>query len=270
VLVLRHTSFCAAVVVSLTACETLLDIPDDPMLVSSQAWGCLTEMTSQQAVKGDRARITIHACNFVSSNCSTAATGLTAELCAKSDSRCANPLQANITDTNGTFELEVETAAGHGFDGFLAVSAADDGYVPARLFFNPPIRKSLRQPLVLPLIPASALSSILAAAGAGEPDPDRGLVFVTALDCAGKPAPSVTVSTGRTMGDASVLYVDEGVLNAAARDTDVSGLAAISDVTPGSVTVTAYTSSAMGERIGEVSVEVAAQTITYTSLGPWR
>jgi hypothetical protein len=240
------------------------------MLVESQTWGCLTEMTSQPPAKTARAQVTVRACNFVSSNCSAPAIGLTAALCDKADARCANPISTDITDANGTFEFEVDTSGGHGFDGYLEVSALDESYVPARLSFNPAIRKTPRQPLVLPLVPASALSSILSAAGADEPDPDRGFVFVTALDCVGKPASRVSVSVDRPADDASVLYVDEGVLNAAARDTDVSGLAAISNVAPGSVTVMAYESSAMGERIGEVSVEVVAKTITYTSLGPSR
>jgi hypothetical protein len=268
VLDLRHTSVCAAVVVSLTACETLLDIPADPMLVTSQAWSCLTEMTAQQPGKGERANVTVRACNFVSSNCSTAATGLTAELCDKADASCANPIQSDLVDSNGTFEFEVETAAGRGFEGYLAVKAADDGYVPARLFFNPVIRETPREPFVLPLIPSSALSSILEAAGTDEPDAARGFVFVTALDCAGKPASHVTMSIDRPAGEASVLYVDEGVLDAAASATDATGLAAMSNVSPGSVTLTAYKESAMGERIGEVSVQVAAKTITYSSLGP--
>jgi hypothetical protein len=262
------------VVASLAACETLLDIPDDPMLIGSQSWNCLASLQAPTAPKVDRVSVQVRACNFISSNCSTVVNGLTAKLCEKSDARCSTPIRADIRDSGGLLQFEVETAGsvGAGFDGYLAVSSEGDAYAPALLFFNPPIREALAvevdMPLVLPLVPASAVSTLVQASGTRKPDLDHGFLFVTALDCTGKPAAHVTIAVDRPSDEASVIYVGQGVFDMAARETDASGLAEVSNVAPGSVRVTAQQAGAMPERIGEVSVHVVAGAISYTALVP--
>lgn len=269
---LRHAGVCVAVVASFAACETLLDIADDPMLIDSQRWSCIGSQAEPSAPTLERVAIQVRACNFISSNCSEVASGLTAKLCERADARCSKPIRAEIRDSSGTLEFEVETggSAGAGFDGFLSVASDGDAYAPALLFFNPPIRAALEAPLVLPLVPASAVSTLVEAAGTREPDPDHGFLFVTAFDCAGKPAEHVTVAVDRPAGEASVIYLDHGVFDLVARETDASGVAEVSNVSPGSVHVTAYRAGATPEPIAEASVQVAAGTITYTSLVPVR
>jgi hypothetical protein len=270
VLELTRTGFCFAVVASLAACETLLDIPDDPMLIGSQPWTCLGSLRESSPPKRDRVSVQVRACDFISSNCSKAANGLTAKLCAKSDVRCSSPIRADIRDSSGVLDFEVETGGtvGTGFDGFLAVSSQDDAYTSALLFFNPTIREALEEPMVLPLVPVSAVSTLVAASGSREPDPDHGFLFITALDCAGEPAESVAVAVDRPTDEVSVIYVDHGVFDRAARETDASGVAEVINVSPGSVHVTAHRAGAMPQRIGEVDVHVAARTISYASLVP--
>jgi hypothetical protein len=262
-------------IVGLTACEAFLDIPDDPQLIGTQPWRCVGTQPVTQAPEVERVPVQVRACNFVSSNCSGVATGLTAKLCDKRDLTCSNPIRSDIADTNGAFELEVETAgsAGGGFDGYLTVSSTSADmaeFVPAMLFFNPPIRDLAPAPIVLPLFPTSSLANILMAAGAKPQDPARGLLFIAAHDCESKMAAGVTVAVDPPASDLSVLYVDHGVVSGAARQTDATGLAAISNVAPGRVKVSGFTSAAMPLRIGEADVQVASSTITYTALAPQR
>ncbi len=267
----KHAGFCLAVAATLAACDTLLDIADDPTLIASQPWSCLAAPREPTPPKLERVAVQVRACDFISSNCSTAASGLTAKLCEKGDVGCSQPIRADIRDSDGSLDFEVETggAAGNGFDGFLAVSSQDETFAPAFLFFNPAIREASKRPLVLPLVPASAVASTLVeAAGTRDPDPDRGFVFITALDCAGKPAESVTIEVDRPASEVSVIYFNQGVFDMAARETDGSGVAEVSNVSPGSVHVTAYRAGAMPEQIGDASLHVAAGTISYTSLVP--
>jgi hypothetical protein len=258
--------------VGLTACEAFLDIPDDPQLVGAESWRCLGTQAVMQAPEVDRVAVQVRACNFVSSNCSSVASGLTAKLCEKQDLNCSKPIRSEIRDANGTLDFEVETggSVGAGFDGYLAVSSGSMAFVPAMLFFNPSIRDTGPAPLVLPLFPASSLATILMAAGAKVPDPARGYVFVTARDCEDEAAEHVTVDVDRPATERAVLFVDHGVVSGVARSTDVSGLAVISDVAPGAVKVSGFTTGSMPVRIGEADALVASATITYTSLSPSR
>lgn len=240
------------------------------MLIGSQSWACLTSLQEPSPPKLDHVFVQVRACDFISSNCSMAASGLTAKLCERSDVRCSNPIRADIRDSGGTLDFEVDTggAAGSGFDGFLAVSSQDDAFAPALLFFNPTIREALGRPIVLPLVPASAVSALVEASGTREPEPDHGFLFITALDCAGRPAKGVTVAVDRPADEVSVIYVDQGVFDRAARETDASGVAEVSNVSPGPVHVTAQRAGPTAERIGEMDLHVAARTISYTSLVP--
>jgi len=290
--------------VSLTACGAILDIPDDPQLAGAASWSCLASGLSTSPPQVDRVSVQVRACNFVSTNCSSAVTGLTAKLCDKRDVDCSTPLRSNINDENGAFDFEVETGgrSGTGFDGYLSVTAPAEmcndsavfgaaapavcalapscnpdlpdqkcrtpTFAPARLFFNPAIRESGGGPIVLPLLPTSSVLSIVLAAGSTRPDPSYGFVFVTALSCEGKPAPHVAVSVDRPGSEVSYLYLDHGVVSAAARETDVSGLAVISNVAPGTLKVSAHTAGELPMRVDEVSVQISPFVVTYVSLRP--
>jgi hypothetical protein len=247
--------------------------------------------------------VQVRACNFVSSNCSRVVTGLTAKLCDKRDVDCLTPIRAEIADENGAFDFDVETggSSGTGFDGYLSVTAPAElctdnavfgaaapavcalapgcnpdmpdqkcrtpTFAPARLFFNPAIRGG-GPPIVLPLLPTSSVLSIVAAAGSARPDPKYGFLFVTSLNCDGMPAAHVTVAVDRPASEVSYLYIDHGVVGAAARETDVSGLAVISNVAPGPLKVTAHTAGEMPMQLDEVSVQISPFMFTYVALRP--
>lgn len=256
----------------LSACEAFLDIPADPQLVGSETWRCLGTQAVMQAPEVERAAVQVRACDFISSNCSSVATGLTAKLCEKPDLNCSKPIRSDIRDANGTLDFEVETggSVGAGFDGYLAVSSTSMAFVPAMLFFNPSIRETGDAPIVLPLISTSSLANILTAAGTKAPDPARGYVFIAARDCKDEAAASVTVDVDRPPTDRAVLYIDHGIVSGAARQTDGSGLAVISNVAAGAVKLSGFTAGPMPVRIDEADALVASATITYTSLSPSR
>jgi hypothetical protein len=216
---------------------------------------------------------------------------------------CASPIRQGISDEGGILNLEVATGGvlGAGFDGYLKVDAPTETctntsvfgeaapalctlalgcdpdqlsskcqmptFAPAMLFFNPAVRASSTTPLVLPLLPTSAVLSILGAAGTEGLDPTTGFLFVTILDCDGTPAANATVSVD-SPETVNKLYIDHGVISASAQKTDVSGLAGVSNVPPGFIKVSAFSSDALPVRLGEVGVQIAPFTITYATIMP--
>jgi hypothetical protein len=282
-------------------CADVLDIPSDPKLVATGPWRCLTQpslpVTGVPTVA--QAMVSVHACDFIS-DCTTAVTGLTAKLCDKKDVGCNSPRLSGITDTNGDLHFEVPTAAG-GFNGYLLVDssvasctdsdafgtvagsvlcslvapdcdlAAPDArcsakvFAPAMLFFNPPIVGDSATPLPLQLFPTSSLPSVLAAAGIAI-DPTAGNLFIQALDCDGRPAADVTYKIGQYGNQVSSLYVTNGIVTTSATHTDATGVGGFVRVPPGFVSVIGYTSDSVA--IGEIGVQTAASTLTYSALFP--
>src|SRR5262249_34267804 len=103
-------------------CSQVLDVPSDPRLVATGPWRCLEQSpTVTPAAPSPQARGRVQARNFIT-DCTTAASGLTARLCDKRDVGCINPRQSGLTDTNGEFTFQVPTAGG-GFDGYLLVDS---------------------------------------------------------------------------------------------------------------------------------------------------
>lgn len=287
-----------------SACANILDIPDEPELVMSGPWRCLQRSSDVKPPATDKAVVQIDACNFVSTNCSQPVTGLTAALCNKRDVNCSDPLQSEIADTGGILTVEVPTGGvlGEGFDGYMQilaptanctdesafgsagpvlcgiapgcdVDAPDDNcmmptFAPAMVFFNPAIRADVKQPIPVPLVPTTAVFSLIDATGV-ELDPTTGNVFVTARDCDGHPAKRVRYMM-HTGGGSTVLYLRNGVVSDSATETDASGMGGFIGVPAGFAEIRGYVEGENGEliEIGEVGVQVAPFTITYATLTP--
>lgn len=291
--------------IALVGCAEVLGLPDDPVLAPADRWQCSAAAVSATPPQRDKAKVTVRACNFISTNCATPATGLTASLCEKRDFNCAAPLQQGITDVDGDLNFEVPTGGsqGAGFDGYLKVTASPircaalgmskedqatcrqlagcDGaastdqckvpeYIAAALFFNPPVDADREQPLLLPLIPFVASTKLVAAAGGTQADMTSGAVFATVLGCDGKPSPGVTLSS-EPNPRFGVLYAADGVISAAATATDQSGLAGLLGVPTGFARIVAYEGAGESRReVTSVGVQVALQTMTYVTLLPPR
>jgi hypothetical protein len=303
---LRHTiwSWGLGVAGALLAygCADLLDLPDAPAVIAKDPWRC--EATAGAAApppRMERARVQVHACDFISTNCSQAVRGLTAKLCDKRDIHCATPIQTGIQDVDGDLSFEVATGGplGSGFDGYLVVtppavlctdtsvlggaslcvvapqcdpSAPDmrclvPTYGPALLFFNPPIMADVPQPIVLPLVPTLAGASLLMAAGERAVTVEVGSVFARGLDCRAKPAPGLSfVAVPQMM---SVLYQNNGVFSTNAKTTDASGIAGLIGVPSGIVNVSAYDGDpANGRKVADFGAQVWSGFVTYVTLLP--
>jgi hypothetical protein len=293
-------------VLPLGACSEVLDIPGNPRVVGddSAPWSCLAKPPENLAPETDSATVRVQACNFVSSKCSQPMTGLTVKVCDKLDLTCASPRQT-ISDDNGALTFDVPTGGvlGVGFDGYLRITppvakctdeavfgslgatlcalagpACDQtlpndpdcmfpAFVPALLFFNPPVRREITSPIPLPLVPTAAALNLASAAG-GNFNPTTGIVWTTSLDCHGVPAADVALTIDKHQDVATEIYVNAGQVSITVDHTDESGVGGFLGVPSGFVVVEGFLNAddGSGTRIGKVGVNVEAFTISYTSL----
>jgi hypothetical protein len=285
---------------ALIGCSDVLSIPSDPKLVASGPWRCLSQPTSAPVgASVAQAQVQVQACNFIT-DCKTTVTGLTATLCDKLDVGCINPRVVGITETNGAFQFNVPTAGG-GFNGYLLVDSraasctdseafgavagkglcdlvapqcdlsAPDArcftkvFAPAMLFFNPAIVRDTQSPLPLQMFPISGLPAVIAAAGI-QVDPAAGNLFIQALDCDGNPAAGVKYQIQQFGSQVSQLYVNNGIVSSAITQTDPTGIGGFIRVPPGFVSVIGYNSDSVA--VGQIGVQTAPSTLTYTALTP--
>ena len=294
---LTIASSASCLVVGTASCSAFIDFPTDPVLVepTDERWGCLGQGFEVGTPSSTIANVRVAACNFVT-NCANAVSGLTVSVCNKRDVGCTNPVTSGVRDVDGTIDVQVPTPAG-GFDGYLKITSTpalctdtsvfgseapnlcnlvpqcnpaepDDSCLvptiaPALLFFNPPIVRDSETPIPLPLIPSAALPLIVTAAGA-ELDPTTGNLFITAMDCRGKPAEGVTYAIGQATESVTQLYVDKGVVSDTVFQTDESGIGGFVGVPPGFAEVTGFTPD--GRRVGKIGVQAAPFTLTYSAL----
>jgi hypothetical protein len=252
----------------------------------------------------DTAIVRVKVCNFVSTNCAEPVTGLTASLCDKLDVNCTRPIRSGIRDVGGTFMFEINTggASGAGFNGFLQImppaesctnemafgptarmfcalapkcdpNAPGDAckiptFAPALVFFNPPIMHDVEQPLLVPMVPTGAFPALAQAAGTAL-DPMTGNLFITALNCDGKPAAGVKLTMDEELaGKVTPLYLVEGVISNRASETDASGTAGFMGVPPGFAEISAFTAGANPVHVGRIGVQTAPSMITYSAVVP--
>jgi hypothetical protein len=281
-------------------CSDILDIPstDTLELAPSGPFRCVNAGGEPVAPSAATATVRFRACDFIS-NCTIPVTGLRARVCDKLDVGCLNPRATGIQDDSGLLEVEVPLGP-RGFDGYVQVSttlapcfdtrvfgdaagsflcqlaptcdmaaptAACDVpvYSPVLWFFNPPVVADVEEPIPLELYPFAALPLVLDAAG-GELVPGTGSVFMSVVDCDGKPAPGVTLQISEYEDVASPLYFDSGVLSNSATTTDASGIGGFILIPPGFVNFTAMNGD--GETLGKVGVQADPAFVTLTVLAP--
>jgi hypothetical protein len=285
---------------ALAGCAQVLDIPDTSTLslAPSGPWRCLEGPAATPSPAGAKATVRFQACDFIS-DCTLPVEGLTARLCDKLDVGCLSPRQIDIREAAGMLEFDVPTGP-RGFDGYLEVStgvarcydtnvfgeaatgvlcqfapecdrsAPTDAcnvpiYSPVLWFFNPPIFANVEAPIPLELYPSAALPLVLDAAG-GTIIPGTGSVFMTVIDCDGKPASGVTLEIAEHADVADALYFDSGVLSNTANETDASGVGGFIHIPPGFVEVTGINEE--GIPVAKVGVQVSPVFVTYTVLAP--
>jgi hypothetical protein len=281
-------------------CSDILDIPSSNTLelAPSGPFRCVSAPEEPIPPSAPTATVRFRACDFIS-NCTIPVTGLHARLCDKLDVGCNNPRVTDIRDRDGMIEVDVPTGS-RGFDGYLEVStavapcfdtrvfgSAAEGflcqlapacdpaapspacdvpvYSPVLWFFNPPVVADIPDPIPLELYPFAALPLVLDAAG-GEIVPGTGSVFMTVVDCDGKPAAGVSLEIAEYENQASSLYFDSGVLSNTATTTDSSGVGGFILIPPGFVEVTAR--NGVGDPLGKIGVQANPLFVTLTVLAP--
>jgi hypothetical protein len=290
----------AAILLALAGCSEVLDLPDSSTLSLAPAgpWRCLQGASEAPAPRAPSATVRFQACDFIS-NCTLPVRGLHARVCDKLDVGCLSPRQVDIQDRGGALEFSVPTGA-RGFDGYVEVSTAvarcydtntfgvaagdllcqlapecdraapSDAcnvpvYAPVLWFFNPPVVADQSDPIALQLYPYASLPLVIDAAG-GSLVPGTGGVFMTVIDCDGKPAPGVTLQIAEYQDVASPLYFDSGVISNTATQTDESGVGGFIQIPPGFVEITAVTQE--GVPVAKVGVQSNPVFVTYTVLAP--
>lgn len=249
----------------------------------------------------DTALVRVRACSFLVPDCLAPVTGLTANLCSKLDYDCAAPIQRGITNVGGEFVFEVPTGGlnGSGFDGYLqlqmpralctdelsfgmysslvcTLSPTCDLTRPdercnvplfpdSLLFFNPPITNDVVNPVRVSLVPTAQSFGLLSGAESRPQDATTGVVFVTVLDCDGKPADGATIDYEQRIALPNTLYLRDGI-PAVAGSTDASGTAGLLGVPMGYKHIVATRTTPEGEQTGRVGVRVSPSMFTYVSI----
>jgi hypothetical protein len=283
----------------------LLDIAENPVLVPPDPFACSEDDAPKpQPPMRDKAIVRVHACDFISTNCSTPVKGLTAKLCDKKDFPCEKPRIAELKDTDGDVMFEVPTGGslGAGFDGYLSVAGPVElctktssatgldacalvpkcdtakkmsqdndclipSYIPSMLFFNPPITTDSVTPIVLPLIPSIAGMSLVSGAGETTVDINQGIVFATGLDCEGRPAAGLTFNSSPM--PKKIGYVDEGLLSFRSTKTDATGVGGLLGISSGFAWVSAFSNGAMGQNeLAKIGIQILPSTVSYVALAP--
>jgi hypothetical protein len=186
--------------------------------------------------------------------------GVTARACPKLDTVCDHPLTPDsVSGLDGIVALTVEA----GFDGYVELRGAETQ--PALFFLYPPVIADLDAP-ALPLFRVADFQNVAEATG----NPllsDHGHVFLGARDCLGAPAAEVSFGGSGLGPNASLFYLIDGLPASDAPTTDSSGRAGLVNVAPGTVVI-GGTRVQTSQRVGEVSVQVRAGEISYSSLVP--
>ncbi len=225
-------------------------------------WSCLGHVRWPDASAG-RELLTVPYVNLIST---APIPGVRVEPCLKLDPTCASPLsEAGLTNDAGLVTLSVPS----GYDGYL-LSLWDAGF-PSLVYVNPPILQSQTVPPKL-FVPVTALPGLAAAVGTadGGPliiNPQRGILFLGAYDCANAPAAGVSFSLPLPEPTSTFMYLIDGVPSSTATRTDSSGAAVIANVPTGAVGVTA-TLAATHQLIGTASAFSQPGHITFLSLVP--
>ena len=125
--------------------------------------------------------------------------------------------------------------------------------------------RSCEQSIAQQLYPYASLPLVIDAAG-GSLLPGTGGVFMTVIDCDGKPAPDITLQIAEYQAVATPLYFDSGVISNTATQTDASGVGGFIGIPPGFVEITAVTQE--GVPVAKVGVQSSPVFVTYTVLAP--
>jgi hypothetical protein len=228
----------------------------DNVCEADPKWSCVGQLSWPPA-ESRKFNVTIHIRDLITED---ATPNVTARLCRKVDTMCAQPVPGEFTGNSlGDLLLRVDG----GFDGYVEIKAPDK--MPGLYFFYPPVAEDREIPFV-PLFHPAILNQF-AMLGMKTTLPDRGHVILITYNCLHSPAEGVRLVSANADDKSSTFYVNKGLPNLAATETDSSGRAGFINLPAGSANVASELVSD-GRQIAYVSVLVRPSAITYLSLVP--
>jgi hypothetical protein len=184
--------------------------------------------------------------------------GLTLSACDTLDLSCESPLATtSTTDETGAYELSVASGLS-GFTGYLEARGA--GHLTTLFYFNEPIVRNAG--FAITVVTQEQLETVAQLAGA-DPDPQRGHLNISALDCLDSPGVGIQFDVGEAADTQSTL--DYGPDNIAT----TKGNAQWANLLVGSVELVGRLEST-GETIAAMRVQIRPSVITQVrmSAGP--
>ena len=226
----------------------------DSLCEPDPTWACLDEKSTDTAPSG-----TVHVVLTTQDLLSQKPIlGVQLTLCAKLDANCQLPIAQYQSDQAGQISVEMPA----GFDGYFQTQG--DGLYP--MLFFPPSTRTQRAPGTLPMVANSFFGTMFSGVG-GPVSADRTVVMTTALDCRGKPAAGLTLSSAQA-DDHTVGYVIQGGLpSRTAATTDDSGAGGFVNIPPGNAVITS-TMAANSRLVGTVAVQTRPGYITMVLVMP--
>lgn len=195
--------------------------------------------------------------------------GAAVKACGNGDPGCSMPVSTTTTDDHGLFSMTVySNAPGSIFNGYFEVTGA--GVYPSLLVIFPSIvgdMPATADTFVYSLIP----SAVTVEAVAKEVleiaiEPDRGLLFVTMIDCLSFLGTGVQLEVSSADDRTTTTYLLDGIPSKEPQQA-VEGLAVVWNVPPGKAEIVGKLAST-GEVVGRVTVPVRAGYMTNFSLVP--
>ncbi len=179
--------------------------------------------------------------------------GVSARVCWNMDPECLNPLQEARVGDDGALKLRLEA----GFRGYVEFHA--EGFVPQ--IHALPVRFPVDGQLPpVRLLPEDLIYGGLTAAIGTEPDPEKGHLFLTLLDCLGL-AEDVEISSTGVDGASVRFYSLDGIPSSDLSKTTTSGVAGFVNFPPGN-TVVSFASASTGGSLGQVGLVVRKGAVT--------
>jgi hypothetical protein len=230
--------------------DSICQAPEAPV---DQTWTCLD--APSETVTGS-VHVNITLVDLVKQ---TPLEGVTLSLCAKIDGDCSLPLQPQYV-SNSAGQIDVVMPAG--FAGYFQADGA--GIYPSLIF--PPSTRKQRAPSTIPLMAydfyKTMMSGVKATVAA-----DRSVILMTALDCLGRPAAGLQLSSP-DIDDQTVSYlIAGGMPSRTVTVTDESGNGGFVNVPTGSVIINS-TLEAGNRPVGTAGVQARAGRVSMAIIMP--
>ena len=186
---------------------------------------------------------------------SSPTSGADVKLCSKDDTACAQPLDDQPSDAQGTVTLHYTSPLATGLDGYLQITSSVTA--PTLFFWNFPLTEadgSFGGNIVT--LKSASVATLFATVGI-TPAAGHGHLVVAGFDCNHSPAAGLQFHF-RTPTDASttLFYAAAGGgVNVASQETDRSGVALVANVPVGPVVLEAQ-SVALGSTVSRVTFVV--------------